>query len=164
MSIRTQLILSILLISLVGSLGIGFVLNRQARRYDAEVRQRYGLILKLSVHSVVNRISNALLIGQVEDVRRAVQGLREESVLSFVHVVDETGTVIASTDAFLQGHSLPEPMWAELRREKTPREVRSVQAGTPYILYYHPLFVLGPEDFMGGIVTGLSLEGYEGLK
>lgn len=164
MSVRTQLILSTVLISLVGSLGIGFLLNRQARRYDAEVRQRYGLILKLSVHSVVHRISNALLIGQTEDVRRAVQGLREESVLSFVHVVDAAGTVIASTDASTEGRPLPEPMWTELRREKMPHEARSVQAGTPYILYYYPLFVLGPEDFMGGIVTGLSLEGYEGLK
>ncbi len=164
MSVRTQLVLWTVLLSLAGIVGIGFLLNRQARRYDAEVRQRYGLILKLSVHGVANRIGNALLIRQTEDVRRAVQGLREESVLSFVHVVDEAGTVIASTDASAEGRPLPEPMWAELRREKTPHEVRSVQAGTPYILYYHPLFVLGPEDFLGGIVTGLSLEGYEGLK
>jgi methyl-accepting chemotaxis protein len=164
MSIRTQLIVSTVLISLIGSLSIGLLLNRQARQYDAEVRQRYGLILKLSVHGVVSRISNALLIGQTEDIRRAVQGLREDSVLSFAHVVDGTGRVVASTDASMEGRPLPESMWDELRREKAPHAARVVWDGTPHILYYHPMFVLGPEDFMGGIVTGLSLEGYESLK
>lgn len=164
MAIRTRLTLWTVAIALVGIASIGLILNRQARRYDAEIRTRYGLILKLSVHGVANRIGNALLIGQTEDIRRAVQGLREESVLEFVHVVNETGTVIASTDASLEGRALPEAMWVELRQSKTPHEARVVQRGVPYVLYYHPLFVLGPEDFMGGIVTGLSLEGYEGLK
>ncbi len=170
MSLRTYMIVWIVLIFLVGTVALIAFLNAQARRYDQEILSRYSLILELFTRNLAGPINNAMVIQQTDEVRRIIHQIREQRAgtsartIEFVHVVDANGTVIASTDPEMEGRTLPAKMWRRLRQRLEPQTERIVHGEDPRILYYYPMVLVEFNEFMGGIVSGLSLRGYVGLK
>ncbi len=173
MSLKRRILLMTIAIFLLGGLIFGLMLYQQQSKYEEEIMTRYAFILELSIRGIQDRINNALLIQQYDDIRRIVRslytarfvsGIKGRDVLDFIYVVDKTGLILASSYPKDQGKNisevLPSHFFYQLRRTTQPVFIREVNSTNPRIILLYPMFMFGYEDFMGGIIASLPLSSY----
>lgn len=179
MSLQTRFTLVLIVLLIAGGLGFTFYLDRQQDVYQRQIMDRLALILQLNVQRIQERVNNALMLlwpgqgsasGSVrtpEDLQRAVdsltvspdvEGLQYRGALEFVHIVDSKGKILASTDPTVKGRMVNAGWFQNLRQLQKPKIIVDSQSHDPRILYYQPMFMFGYEDFIGGIIGGMSLQ------
>lgn len=179
MRLQTRIIGLIILVFLIGGALLMVYISYQQQQYQEELINRLALILQLDIQRVQDRINNGLLLvwsstqggtqANTEDLQRAVNSLKEipevegierRSALEFVHVTDHQGKILASTQSSMVGQNLDATLFNQLKSLQKPRIVIDLKSQPARIYYYLPMFVFGYEDFLGGVVSALSLEPY----
>ena len=185
MRLQTRFFILLVLLLLVGGAVFYTYLNRQQEKYQRQLVDRLALILQLNLQRIQERVNNALLLlwssrqgnaeetTKAEDLQRAVdslkrhpevEGLSYQGALEFVHVIDARGRILASTDPARRGGTIESARLREFKQLKKPAITVVLKGDHPRIYYYHPMFMFGYEDFLGGMIGALSLSDFVAFR